>query len=377
MDPVNVLPLLCRMNPHLPSTRFVLAALLVAFTLTACSDDPVTTGDGFIAGVDLDALFAEATTAEIAAIEAEWAARTVEAVGVEVVEDTVVVQSGLDVRVRIVTHVVDDVRHVGAVLSVVGATGPLPVIVYAHGGDEGVSVEDVLFQFPLIGADAARFVWVVPSFRAEALRFRGQTWKSQGSPSPWDRDVDDALALLDATLSIEPAADEANVAVLGFSRGAGVGMLMGVRDERIDRIVEFFGPTDFLGPFVRTLTQESLLGDPRDLPGLAYLDETFLQPLADGEKTIAEVRLELVRRSAVLWPERLPTLQVHHGTDDPIVEVSQAESLIAAMATIGRGEPDFQYFLYEGGTHSPLALPNSIGRAVAFLLALLPAPLAN
>ena len=71
------------------------------------------------------------------------------------------------------------------------------------------------------------------------------------------------------------------------------------------------------------------------------------------------------------------TLQVHHGTDDPIVEVSQAESLIAAMATIGRGEPDFQYFLYEGGTHSPLALPNSIGRAVAFLLALLPAPLAN
>jgi dipeptidyl aminopeptidase/acylaminoacyl peptidase len=365
------------MKRRLPFPRCALAAVLFAGALTACSDDPVGMGDGIVAGVDLDALFAAATSAEIAAVEADWQSRTVGAVGVEVVEDTVVVQSGLDVRVRIVTHVVDDFRHVGAVISVLGATGPLPVIVYAHGGDEGVSVEDVLFQFPLIGADVAGFVWIVPSFRAEPLRFRGQTWKSQGSPSPWDRDVDDALALLDATLSIEPAADEANVAVLGFSRGAGVGMLMGIRDERIDRIVEFFGPTDFLGPFVRTLTQESLLGDPRDLPGLAYLDETFLQPLADGEKTIAEVRLELVRRSPVLWAPELPTLQLHHGTDDPIVEVSQAEALITVMTAIGRSEPDFQPFLYPGGTHTPLALPNSIERAVAFLLALLPAPLAN
>lgn len=365
------------MRHHLPAPRVVLAVALLGFALSACSDDPVGPGDSIVAGVDLDALFAEATASEVAAVEADWEARSIDAVGVEVVKDTVVVQSGLDVRVRVVTHLVDDFRHVGAVLSVVGATGPLPVIIYTHGGDAGVSVEDVLFQFPLVGADAARFVWVVPSFRSEPLRFRGQTWTSQGSPSPWDRDVDDALSLLDATFSIEPAADEENVAVLGFSRGAGVGMLMGIRDVRIDRVVEFFGPTDFFGPFMRTVTYELLLGDPRDLPGVAYLDEMFLQPLAAGEKTLSEVRLELVRRSPVLWTDRLPTLQLHHGTDDPIVEVSQAESLIAAMAVTGRGEPDFQAFLYEGGTHSPLTLPGSIGRAVSFLLALLPAPLAN
>lgn len=377
MDLVNVVPLISCMNRYVPSMRGALAATLTILAVAACSDDPVGPGDGTVAGVDLDALFADATASEIDAIAAEWTTRTIEAAGVEVLKDTVVVQSGLNVRVRVLTHLVDDFRHVGAVLSVVGATGPLPVIVYTHGGDDGVSVEDVLFQFPLVGADAGDFVWVVPSFRSERLRFAGQTWTSQGSPSPWDRDVDDALSLLDVAFSIEPAADTGSVGVLGFSRGAGVGMLMGIRDDRIDRIVEFFGPTDFFGPYMRAIATEALLGQPRDLPGLDYLDETFLQPLAAGVKTIAEVRLELVRRSSVLWVEQLPVLQLHHGTADAVVEVSQAESLIAAMTAIGRGEPDFQPYVYEGGGHNPLTLPNSPSRAVAFLLELLPAPLAN
>jgi acetyl esterase/lipase len=359
------------------SPRSIAVAALLALPLMSCSRDPVQTGGEIVAGVDLDALFAPATAGEIASVQAEWGTRAAGAVGVDVMEDTVVAQSGLDLRVRLVSHVVDDLRHVGAVISGSAAAGPRPVIVYAHGGDEGVSVEDVLFLCSLLGADAARFIWVVPSFRSEPLRFLGKTWSSQGGPSPWDRDVDDALALLDAAVSIEPAVDEANVAVLGFSRGAGVALLMGVRDPRITRIVDFFGPTDFLGPFVRTVARESLLGDPRDLPGLTYLDETFLQPLARGETSMAKVRLELVRRSAVLWAERLPMVQLHHGDADPIVEVSQAESLIAAMTANGRAEPDFQAYLYPGGAHNPLTLPGSIDRAVVFLRALLPAPLVH
>jgi hypothetical protein len=59
-----------------------------------------------------------------------------------------------------------------------------------------------------------------------------------------------------------------------------------------------------------------------------------------------------------------------------VVEVSQAQSLIDAMAAIGRDEPEFQGYLYPGGTHSPLALAGSIGRASDFLLGILPAPVA-
>ena len=351
----------------------LLALALTAFTV-ACSDDP-TSPDDNVAGVDLNALFAPATQSEIAAISADWASRSVGAVDVQVETDTVIAVDSVDIRVRIVSHVVDGFRHVGAVLAADGATGPSPVMVYTHGGDQGVRVEDVLFLFPAVGDDASQFVWVIPSFRAEQLEFAGEMYTSQGTPSPWDGDVDDALALVDVALSIEPAADAARIGVLGFSRGAGVGLLMGVRDSRIDRIVEFFGPTDFFDDWVRGLAADALRGQPSDLPGLEYLDQEFLQPLARGEKTIAEVRLELVRRSSVLYVEDLPAVQLHHGTADDIVLVSQGESLISAMAAIGRGEPDFEGYLYDGGTHNPLTLVGSVGRTADFLLALLATPL--
>jgi dipeptidyl aminopeptidase/acylaminoacyl peptidase len=344
------------------------AALLAL--LAACSDGGTEPPEGrVVAGVDLDALFADPEPAEIAAIAAEWAARSPHAAEVAIEKDTLVV-AGDVVRVRIVSHDVGGVRHFGAILTIDGLVGPAPVLVYAHGGDDGVSIQDVLFQFAFL-SDAAGFVWVVPSFRGEPLSFAANVWTSEGPPSPWDRDVDDALSLLDVALAIEPEADADNVGVLGFSRGAGVGMLMGIRDPRIDRIVEFFGPTDFFGPFVQDVVQEALEGTPRDLPGVPVLDETFVQPLSRGELTIAQVRAELVRRSAVLFADRLPALQIHHGDADDVVEVSQAESLIAAMAVLGRSEPEFESYIYVGGGHSPLTLSGSIPRAVDFLSELL------
>ena len=242
-----------------------------------------------------------------------------------------------------------------------------PVLVYAHGGDGGASAEEALALFPFLGTLGTGAVWVIPSFRSESLRFDGSTWTSGGSPSPWDRDVDDALALIEVTLALEPAADEDRIGVLGLSRGAGVGLLMSARDPRIGRIVEFFGPTDFFDEYVQNVVEEALRGSPRNLPGLAFLNETLIQPLKNGELTIAQVRPELIRRSAVLHAERLPSLQIHHGTADVVVEVSQAESLIAAMEALGRTEPDFQSFLYEGGGHNPLSLSGSVDRAVDFL----------
>jgi len=356
-------------------TRSKFSVLWLLVGVVACSDDATGPVDSTVGGVDVDALFATPTQAEIDAVAADWAARSVAAVDVVVERDSVVLVDSVRVRVRVVTHVVDGFRHVGAVLSSDGATGPSPVVVYAHGGDSGVRVEDVLLQYSLAGDEAGRFVWVVPSFRSEALQFAGQTYTSQGSESPWDRDVDDALALLDVALEVEPSADAGSVGILGFSRGAGVALLMGVRDARIDRIVDFFGPTDFFDTYSRDVVTEALRGEPRDLPGLEYLNQTFIAPLGRGEKTIAESRLELVRRSAVLFAGELPDVQLHHGTADEVVDVSQAQSLIDAMAAIGRGEPGFQAYLYDGGSHNPLTLLGSFGRTTDFLTALVPTPL--
>lgn len=345
------------------------AVAIMAMSALGCSD-AAGPDSRIVAGVDLDVLFSAPTSSEISAVEADWEARDVAATDVEVVLDSVVSVSGVDLRVRIVSHTVGGVLHYGAVLVDTTLAGPAPVLVYAHGGDGGASVDDVLFLLPFLGDTPSQFVWVVPSFRSEPLEFGSDTWTSEGPASPWDRDVDDALSLLEVAFEIEPVADDSRVGVLGFSRGGGVGLLMGIRDPRVDRVIEFFGPTDFFGPYVQEVTEEALLGSPRDLPGLGYLDQTYIQPLSRGEVTVAQVRDQLVRRSAVLFARRLPAVQIHHGTADTVVDVSQAESLISALEGLGRSEPDFEAWLYEGGTHNPLSLANSIPRTIAFLEAL-------
>lgn len=341
----------------------------MALAIGACSD-ATAPDDNTVGGVDLEALFEPPSSAEIEAVESEWAGRDPVSADVEVVHDTTVTVDVLTFRVRIVSHSVEGVVHYGAIVVSDALDEPTPTLVYAHGGDAGVAVDDVLAIMPFLGDVAASYVWVIPSFRSETLEMGSMSWTSDGPASPWDRDVDDALALLDATFEIEAVADPTRVGVLGFSRGAGVGLLMGIRDSRIDRVVEFFGPTDFFGPFVQEVVEEALMGSARDLPGLAFLDAEYLQPLARGETSVAAVRSQLVRRSAVLFADRLPAVQVHHGTADAVVHVSQAEALIDALTALGRSEPDFEWYLYEGGTHNLLSLANSVGRAVDFLEAL-------
>jgi len=350
-----------------PPVAWMLALGLTGFGV-ACGDSGTDPGGGrIVEGVDLDLLFADPQPAEIAAVQDEWAARASGAVDVSVEKDTVVAVGAVDLRVRVVGHDVAGARHYGAMVAPLEAAAPLPVIVYAHGGDGGASAEDVLTLLPFLGDLATGAIWLIPSFRSESVRFAGTVWTSDGPPSPWDRDVDDALSFLDVALDVEPLADPQRVGVLGLSRGAAVGMLMAIRDGRIDRVVEFFGPTDFFGVYVQEIVEEALRGTRRDLPGLDFLDETLIQPLKRGELTIDDVRPELIRRSTVLHADRLPPLQLHHGTADVVVAVSQVEALVATMEALGRTEPDFQAFLYPGGGHNPLTLTGSIERAVDFL----------
>ena len=275
---------------------------------------------------------------------------------------------GVDTRVRVVSHTVGGVLHYGAIIVPTGAApGSLPVIVYTHGGDGGVDMDETISQLPfLLGTDLQNYVFVAPSFRAEPLIFDGTTYQSAGPASPWDRDVDDALALINVVGATTPEADLDQIGVVGFSRGACVAMLMAARDPRIDLVVEFFGPTDFFGPFVQDVLEEALLGSLRDLPALETLYEQFILPLKNGEITIADMRPELVRRSPVYFADRLPQLQVHHGTADETVPVGEAERLVEVMMGLGRSAPEFEWYLYEGGGHDPL-LPGAIARTSDFL----------
>jgi len=351
------------------------SVLLISLLLLGCevsnSVDPVEEQEVIVGGVNLTEVFAEPSDAEIQSVLIEWAARNPVADNVTIVlqESVQLGGSSTPATLSIVSHEVDGVLHYGAIIAPDGLVpGSAPVLVYAHGGDAGVSVDsEALLLLSLFPDLAPHFVHVVPSFRDEPLSYGGQTWQSEGPASPWDRDVDDAFALIDVATTVAPAADPSRVAVLGMSRGAGVGMLMAARSESVRQVLAFFGPTDFFGPFVQEVTTEILEGNPRQLPGLDYLSETFIVPFQDEAISLEDLRTELVRRSPILFIDRIGKLQIHHGRADTIVPVSQAERMIAAMQAAGRSADSFEGFLYDGGQHNPFTLEGSLILGSAFI----------
>lgn len=317
---------------------------------------------------ELDTLFAAASEAEIDKNAADWATRDFSAADIRVELSEELSLGGTLTDLRIVSHVVAGARHYGAIVVPRGASEEsLHVVTYLHGGDGGVSLGDLQFVGDALGELRDSFVYVVPSFRAEPLRHGGETWMSEGPPSVWDYDVDDAMALVNVAFETTPEAEPGSYSIIGGSRGAGVALLAGARDDRIERIVAFFGPTDFFDEWVREIVREAALRMPRRLTGVAHLDSTIIQPFIRGETTRAEARLELVRRSSVLYAANLPSVQLHHGTLDLVVSVSQAESLIRAMTELGRGPPDFEPYIYEGGGHDFFTLQEAVERAVEFI----------
>ena len=187
-------------------TRSLLPLVLFSIlALSACGDSA--TGPRAPGAIDLDALFLPATAAEMALVEAQWADRSSEARDVTEETSSLVLMGGGLGTVRVFSHTVDGNWHYGATLVPLGASAKsLPVVVFAHGGDEGVNVNDLALVLLLLGDRTRNYAFVIPSFRSERLTVGGSVFRSGGAPSPWDRDVDDALAFLDVALERTPEA---------------------------------------------------------------------------------------------------------------------------------------------------------------------------
>ncbi len=327
----------------------------------------------------LDVLFAPPDEAELSAVRADWASRDFSAAGGMVEFEEPFSLGGSPTTLSIVSHLVEGIRHYGAIIVPDGnGDGPgdgaerLPIMLFAHGGDNGVSVEETLFILTIaLGEMRDDFVYLIPSFRDEPLEFGERAWRSEGPASPWDHDVDDALALVNLAMETIPQAQTDRYFVVGASRGGGVAMLMGIRDPRIAGVITFFGPTDFQNEWARDIASLLVRGVTVDLPGVEYLRASYIVPWWAGEVSLQDARLALIRRSPVLFVEDMPPLQVHHGDMDGVVSVTQAESMIRAMEEIGRGAPEFEAYIYPGGTHDITSIPQAIPRGLAFLRGLL------
>ena len=321
----------------------------------------------------LDVLFAPPDEAELSAVRADWASRDFSAAGGMVEFEEPFSLGGSPTTLSIVSHLVEGIRHYGAIIVPDRADAQrLPIMIFAHGGDDGVSVEATLFILTIaLGEMRDDFVYVIPSFRDEPLEYGDRAWRSDGPASPWDRDVDDSLALVNLAMETIPQAQTDRYFVVGASRGGGVAMLMGIRDPRIAGVITFFGPTDFQNQWARDIASLLVRGVTVDLPGVEYLRATYIVPWWAGEISLQDARLALIRRSPVLFVEDMPPLQVHHGDMDGVVSVTQAESMIRAMEEIGRGAPEFEAYIYPGGTHDITSMPQAIPHGLAFLRGLL------
>ena len=353
----------------LHSRRFALAGLLVSLlVLPACDSGGGTTeppsDDTILFGLNYTRLFAPPTAAEVQAVQADWAGRNPQTAGTKTAASA---EIG-DATYRVLQHTVStsdgvSVTHFGIVRIPTGASN-LPVVVVHHGDDDGFSinaltsntgVEQWVAAFPEL---ASRTVQAWPVYRSETITTGSDIpagpFAAGGDPSPWDYDVDDSIAFLTATL--ERWADETdsgNVVAMGMSRGANTALLHAIRDDRIDAVVDYYGPADFYNEGAQQLATGVLTGNAGalSLPGAQYLFDNVLNPLRtetggyNANADYATARLEVLRRSASVFTNDLPDTQVHHHYRDPVVPFTFSQALAASVEANGSGG-SFDLFAY-------------------------------
>lgn len=350
-------------NRHLLLASFAAALVLAACDSsgsTPTGEDPRLTERKRL----LDALFSPATAAETTLVASQWRSRVPVVEGARW-EDSGMVDAHLpsgatllgfpedwtrpastagsgaptrpydSVRTRILSHLVDGIRHHGA-LWTPPANGRLPILVFAHGGDEGIDALQWAGVLQATKSFRDSIAILAPSFRSEAVGLLSEP-TSEGTPSPWDRDVEDLRSLVRSAAMLEPRLDTTRICLVGYSRGGGTALLAAARDPLFRCLATIAAPTSFQGPWVRDLADSILSGLSVDLPGVDFLAYTVLIPYRDGRISVDSARRELVRRSAVNWVGRIPTLAVfHHGYSDRDVPSDELVRLQAALQSIGR-----------------------------------------
>lgn len=285
----------------------------------------------------LDRLFGPPTAAEIKAAEADWASRDLSPKDVRQEAAGSIDLGRTEADVRIISFLVHGQRNFGAVIVPRGEhRGPRPVILDLKGvSPDFFPLElEKLISPGMLGEAQANFVYFVPSFRGETLKFAGREYKSEGDPTDsWDGATDDSLAFLDAALSVTPQADGKRIAAFGKSRGGTLAMLAGIRDKRIKAVVSWSGPVDWFElmgdggwPEKATISEAlSKKAEPRDDGG--QFIKTFLTEAIRGKRTLAQVRRHMLQSSPLYFASQLPATEAFYGVEDRMVPVRNGRAL--------------------------------------------------
>lgn len=323
------------------------SSLLVASALTAKADV-------------FDDIFAAPTAAEKRAAKAQWASRSQAVRGWRL-------ENRMDddaFRMDIVSHQLDGNRHYAAVRfpENYNSSKTYPLLVLNHGGWEGVDAD---WAFGTVDGCLADHFVVVPSFRGEPLYAPDRLYQSTGEQSLINKDVDDVMALVSGVLANYDGVQGDGMAAWGFSRGGGVSLALAVRDQRFDRVVDVFGPTNMLtnSEMADTMREMFSDGEPRG----PYFDfpAQWVQAHLEGRLSLSGVRQRLLFSSPLHFADDLPArIQLHHGARDTVVPVEDSRRLHDQLEQ--RSDMVINdYFEYRFGNHGDLR--GMERRAEAFL----------
>ncbi|MBT3341758.1 MAG: hypothetical protein HN712_10540 [Gemmatimonadetes bacterium] len=337
--------------------------LFLTVALGGCSDSgPTRSGSGAGDGPHFDALLQAPTAEEKQAVLSSWSPVAAHDVRIEAT-DTVRIGSK-PVVVRIVSHLVEGERHMGAITHPVDMADPLPVLLYCHFDTEGVSFEGaVLILTAVAGLRGDQFVYVIPSYRGQSLQLGTRRYASEGDRSPWDGEIDDALGLLQVAWSL-PQTQDGRAAALGLSAGATVALLTAARESGIEAVVDYFAPSDFFGAYSQDMLRRIVDGDTPQIRRIPLIADLLVLPWSDGLISTAQMRLELLRRSPAHFADRLPPILAHHGTADDIVDHGETSRLQIAVDGAGG---QMQSWTYAGVGHSPFGMSGALARTADFL----------
>jgi len=308
------------------------------------------------AETDLLPLFSEATIDEIAQLRQDWITRPTDATSFT--HDRFAERDGF--TISRVSFNYEGLKQYGMVRFPrhYSADGSFPVVIYHHGGEQGlyyVSAADFDETFPTGCVADSAFV-LAPTYRGET--FSGSdvlgNRLSEGELSLWDRDCDDAMAMLTAFLAVTPEADIHRITSFGRSRGATVAYHMAVRDHRVRRSVIMFGASNF--------RHENIINDCQlevD-DGIAATNTlsrkvmaNIVWPWLQGEKSLADARQMLNGWSIRYTLNGNVKMQVHHGDTDEAIVIDHAILVDEIMNQWGAGLPGYAFFSYPGAGHNP------------------------
>ena len=134
-------------------------------------------------------------------------------------------------------------------------------------------------------------------------------------------------------------------------------MLTGIRDKRINCVVNWAGPTDwFYAMGTNGWTEQELWGEALRTRSNTQQTggqnvERFLKRAIEGKADLNDVRHRMIASSPLYFAHRLPRSQHHYGIDDPFVPVRNGRELDAHFR--GRKIPPTHYktFFYPGEGH--------------------------